>query len=92
MNCLGKELGVYVPVVEELSEPQLALVEHGDLTAVTAVNPYLGNRGRRDMYKTGACSETELDTAACSAYIDVLDVGALGVVLDIGGTVEDGID
>ena len=91
-QSLSEELGVDVAVVEELSEPELALVELGYLVAGAVENPQLTDGGRRDMYQLGTGLQTELHTALCTTDIDVLDVRALGEVLHVGGTVEDGVN
>ena len=89
---LGQELGVDITVVEELSEPQLTLVELGHLLAIFMDNPNLTYRGRRDMHQSGTGLQTELHAALCTAYIHVFDVGSLGEVLHVGGAVEDSVD
>ena len=44
------------------------------------------------MYEPCVVLQTESYALFCPTYVDVLDVVGLGVVLDVGCAVEDGVD
>ena len=81
MEAQSVEHRASIAVVEELSEPQLALVKHRHLFTIVMDNPNLAHRSRGDMYQACALLQTELHAALCTAYIHVLNVGTLREVL-----------
>ena len=81
-----------ITVVEELSEPELALIECRHFFTIIANYPYLAYRGRRYVYQFGSCLHTELHTTLGSTDIHILNVCSLREVLHIGSTVEDGVN
>ena len=91
-QTFGQELRADVTVVEELSEPQLALIQHGHLFAVVMDNPYLAYGGSGDMYQSCAGIQTEVYAALCTTDVHILDIGTLGEVLHIGSAVEYSVD
>ena len=89
---LSQELGTDVAIVEELSEPQLVLSQHGHLFTFVMDNPDFANRGGGDMHQPCSVLDAEIHTALCTANVHVFNVCALGEVFHVGGTIEDRVD
>lgn len=89
-EAVGEELGVHILVAQFLSEVERLLVQYRHTLPVA--NPNTAGRSGGHMNECRTRCQTEVDTLFGTSNVDILDVGAFGEMLHIGGAVEDRVD